>query len=158
MLRFCRVGVHAQQQVGAGEVEEQSAWDCTNWARFSIRRSFTAVSGISHRQQGIAGLGRGQQVADRADAADAGHERGHLVERPAFAELLEAAELGDVELRVGDVALVVQLDGDPAVAFDAGDRIDRDRSRMPPLAAGRRSTGRCQCLTHGSNLYFPNRV
>ena len=58
----------------------------------------------------VAGLGRGQQVADRADAADAGAEAGHLAERPALAEPLEAAELGDVEARVGHLPGVVEVD------------------------------------------------
>ena len=48
------------------------------------------------------------------------------MERAAFAELLEAAELGDVEVRVLDLALLVQVDRDLGVAFDAGDGIDDD--------------------------------
>ena len=65
-------------------------------------------------------------MADRADAADARHDRRHLVERAALAELLEAAELGDVEVGVGDLAGVVEVDGDLGVALDAGDRVDDD--------------------------------
>ena len=61
-------------------------------------------------------------MAHRADAADARHQRRHLVERPAFAEFLEAAELRDVEMRVFDVALVVEVERDLGVALDAGDR------------------------------------
>ena len=51
------------------------------------------------------GLGGRQQVAHRADAADARGDGRHLIERPAFGELLESAHLGDVELRVRHVAL-----------------------------------------------------
>ena len=65
-------------------------------------------------------------MAHRADAADARHQRRHLVKRPAFAELLEAAELGDVEVGFLDVALLVQMDRDLGVALDAGDRVDDD--------------------------------
>ena len=59
---------------------------------------------MRHGQDAVAGLGRGHQVADRADAADAGAEPGHLPERPAHAEALETAKLGDVEARVGEPA------------------------------------------------------
>ena len=45
---------------------------------------------------------------------------------PAFAELLEAAELDDVELGVGHLAGVVEVDGDLGVALDAGHGIDDD--------------------------------
>ena len=45
---------------------------------------------------------------------------GHLVERPALGEFLEAAHLGHVQLRAVDLALVVELDRDFGVAFDAG--------------------------------------
>ena len=78
-----------------------------------------------HRQDLVAGLRRREQVADRADAADAGHERRHLVERAALAQLLEAAQLRDVELGVAHAARVVELQGDPGVTLDAGDRVDR---------------------------------
>ena len=52
---------------------------------------------------------------------------GHLPKAAAFAELLKAAELDHVKTRVGHLAIVVQLDRDLGVAFDAGDRVDRDR-------------------------------
>ena len=78
------------------------------------------------RHDGLTGLGGGDEVRDGADAADAGHERGHLVERAALGEALEAAHLGDVEVRIFDFALAVELDGDLAVAFEAGDGIDGD--------------------------------
>ena len=47
-------------------------------------------------------------------------------QRPALAEFLEAAELDDVELGVGDLAEVVQEDADLGVTFDAGDGVDDD--------------------------------
>jgi hypothetical protein len=83
--------------------------------------------GDPHREDGVARLGRGDEVAHWADAADACHERRHLVERPPLAELLEAAELGYVKSGVGDVSGVVEPQGDLRVAFDAGDGVDGDR-------------------------------
>ena len=65
-------------------------------------------------------------MRDRADAADARHEAGHFVERAAFAEALKTADLRDVKVRVFHLTLAVELDGDLAVAFKAGYRIDGD--------------------------------
>src|SRR5208283_3562708 len=78
---------------------------------------------------GVAGLGAGEQMADRADAADAGRDGGHLIVRPALGETLEAAHLGDVELRRIDLARVIQVDGDFGVALDAGDVRNDDALR-----------------------------
>src|ERR1017187_4304308 len=77
-------------------------------------------------QDAVAGLGRRDQVAHRADPADARHERRHLRERPAFAQLLEAAELGDVELRVFDAAVLAEKQRDLGVALDPADVFDSD--------------------------------
>ncbi len=50
--------------------------------------------------------------------------RGQLLDRAADAEALEAAQLGDLEVDVGDFAGVVDEDLDLAVTFEPGDRID----------------------------------
>ena len=50
------------------------------------------------------GLGRGQVVADRADAAQPLDEDRDLPVGMALDEALEAAELDDVEARLGDLA------------------------------------------------------
>ena len=46
--------------------------------------------------------------------------------RPALDHPLEAAELGDVEVGVDDLTIVVELDRDLGVALDPGDGIDDD--------------------------------
>ncbi len=120
------IGVHAEQQVGRGEIEEAEG------VRLHVLRAVQQLAQLArhgrdaHRQNGVAGLGRRQQVADRADAANAGGDAGHLVERPPLGELLESAHLGDVELRAGDMAIVVQMDRDLCVSFDPAYRIDHD--------------------------------
>ena len=48
------------------------------------------------------------------------------MDRAALDDALEATELGHVELGVGHLALIVEVDGDLGVALDAGDRIDDD--------------------------------
>ena len=80
-----------------------------------------------HAQQHVARLRTGENVAHRADAADARHDAGHLGERPAFHELLEAAEFGDVKLRGFHLARVVEMNGDFGVAFDAGHGLNESR-------------------------------
>ena len=49
-----------------------------------------------------------------------------LLDRPALAELLEAAQLRHLEEAVPDVALLVEEDVDLPVALEAGDGVDRD--------------------------------
>ena len=47
-------------------------------------------------------------MAHGTDAADPFHKVGHFVERPPYAEPFESAELCDVEIRIGDLALIVE--------------------------------------------------
>jgi len=81
----------------------------------------------------VAGLGRGHHVRFRTDAANARRDPRHLLDRTADAELLEAAEFRDLEIGVGNVALVVEDDGDLAVTFEPGDGIDGDRFHLTRL-------------------------
>src|SRR5205085_12293215 len=77
-------------------------------------------------QQRIAGLGRRDQVADRANAADARHQRWHLGKRTPFAEFFESPELGYVEMGIFHTSLVVEEQGNLGVSLDAGNRVDND--------------------------------
>ena len=92
-----------------------------------MRRSLSAVGGMrtaSNASHALADAIRwltGQMPQMRAI------KRRHLGERPAFAEFLEAAELGDVKVRVFDAAIVVEVQRDLGVPFDAGHRVDHDR-------------------------------
>ena len=122
----CRIGVEAEQQVGRREMEEAQRVGLDDLAAMHDLAQLRRGRRNAHAHDGFARLGRGEQVADRADAADARGDRRHFVERPALAEFLEPAKLGDVELRVGDVAVVVEMDGDLRVTLDAGDRVDDD--------------------------------
>ena len=87
------------------------------------------------RQRAVAGdevhrLGRGEEVADRADAAEPLHRDRHLPVRPALDEDLEAAKLDDVQPDLMDAVLVVEQDRHLAVALDAGDRLDGDAAQL----------------------------
>ena len=120
------IGLHAQQQIGRGEIEEAQRVRLHHLRQVQHAAQLRGGVRNAHRHDGFAGLGRGNQVRNRADAADARHQAGHLVERPALAEALEAAHLRHVKVRVLHFALAVELDGDFAVAFKACYRIDGD--------------------------------
>ena len=152
-IALARIGIHPHQKVGAGKVKEREGVALHELGVVEHAAQLYAGFGHAHGQQFIAGLGGGEQMRNRADAADARGDGGHLVERPAFAELFKAADLGDVEARVSDVALVIKLDGNAAVAFHARDGVDGDRPAGDGRAHGGsgcisgRNSG-C-CLTHG---------
>ena len=84
------------------------------------RRELLAADDAVH------GLGGGQVVADRADAAQALDQHRHFPERPALDEALEAAELDDVQAGLLHLVLLVEQDRDLAVPLDAGHRLDDD--------------------------------
>ena len=63
-------------------------------------------------------------VADGADAADALGDLGHLKIGTTFAEFLQPPEFVHVEEGLFHLALFIQMDRDPPVAFDARDRFD----------------------------------
>ncbi len=131
-----RVAVHAQEQVGAAQVEERQRVRLDDLAQVHEPAELVGGRRDGHREDLVARLGRGQQVADRADPADPGRDPGHLPERPPLAELLEAPELGDVEAGVAHLAGVVELDRDLGVALDPRHGVDQD------------------LLCHGSRTFF----
>ncbi len=104
------IGVEAEQQVGRGQVEEAEGVGLDDLGQVHQPAQVGPGRRRLDREDLVARLGRGDQVADRADPADPGHDRRQLVHRPALADALEAAELGDVELGVGDLAGVVEVD------------------------------------------------
>jgi hypothetical protein len=65
-----------------------------------------------------------QVVRHRADAAQPLHHHRHFPVRPAADELLEAAELDDVQPRLLHAVVLVQQQRHLAMAFDARQRVD----------------------------------
>ncbi len=55
----------------------------------------------------ISGLGTGHVVRLRADTADAVGQQGHILHRAAHAETFKAAQLRNLEIGVGDIAVRV---------------------------------------------------
>jgi hypothetical protein len=78
---------------------------------------------------GFAGLCRGQQVAYRANAANARHQGRHLIKRTALVKLLETAYLGYGEEGLLDIALVIGLQRYLAMTFKACHRINHNGLR-----------------------------
>ena len=76
--------------------------------------------------EGVERLGRGHVMGGGADAADAAGDLRHVFRGTAEAEHLEAPQLRDLQVGAFDVALVVEVDVDLAVALEPRDRIDRD--------------------------------
>jgi hypothetical protein len=74
----------------------------------------------------ICGLARGHVMSARSDTAYTGYYTGHLLNRPALAELLEAAKLGDLEVGIGNITVVVEKDLNLAVPFKPGYRVNCD--------------------------------
>ena len=75
-------------------------------------------------------------VADRADAAEALHHDRHFPVGPALDELLERAELDDVQARLLDVAVFVEQQRDLAVALDARQRFDHHAAQAFGVGGG----------------------
>jgi len=120
------IGVHAEKEIGGGEIEEAESVRLENLREIQDAAEFHGRGRDADGKQRVTGFGGGKEMADGADAADALHEIGHFVEGAAFAEFFETAELRDVELSAGNFAVVVGLQSDFRVAFDAGDGVDGD--------------------------------
>src|SRR5579883_1536599 len=91
--------------------------------------------GNTHCQDRVASFGRGDQVRDGTDAADTRHQGRHFIERTTLAELLETAELGNMKMRVLHHAMIVELDRDLGMSFDASDGIDYDSLHLALLGS-----------------------
>ena len=70
-LRLAGSAVPAEQQVGRAQVEEAQRVRLDDLAEVHQPAQLLGRRRDAHGQDCVAGLGRGQQVADRADAADA---------------------------------------------------------------------------------------
>ncbi len=69
-------------------------------------------------------MGGGEVVADGADAAHASGDALGFFYGTVLHKHLEAAYVHNVEVGIGDVALLVELNGNGSVSLDAGDGSD----------------------------------
>lgn len=97
-------------------------------------------------------LGSGHVVRLGADAADAVGDARHLFGRAADAELLEAAQFGDLEVGIGHVARFVEEDLDFAVPFQPGDGVDGNAGHDAPPWPLPRPLPRARCSSEWAML------
>src|SRR5579883_2859191 len=122
-ISLSRIGVHPEQQIGNREIEKTQRVGLDNLCQIEEAPQSFRGRRNSYCQQRIASFGRRNQVADRTDAADPGHERWHFGKWAAFTQLFKTTELRDMKLRVFYFALVVKVQGDLGVPLDAGHRV-----------------------------------
>src|SRR5215470_6803799 len=70
-----------------------------------------------HCEQGVARLGRRNEMANGTNATDTRHQRRHFRERPALAELFEPAKLRHVELRIVDPPFFIKVESNFCVSL-----------------------------------------
>ena len=121
------LALEAEQQVRRGEMKEVQRVRLHDLAvvqqaaeLLRRRRERPEARNEVHR------LGGGDEVADRADAAESLHRDRNFPIGPAADEDLEAAKLNDVQPDLMDAILLVEQDRHLAVAFDPGDGFDGD--------------------------------
>ncbi len=136
-IAFRDLALEAKQQIRRGQMEEVQRVRLNHLpvveqpAQFFCGRGERAIAGDQvHR------LGRGEMVADRADAAQALHDDGHFPIGPTLDERFKAAELDDVQARLMDLVVVVEQQRHLAVAFDARNRLDRDAAQRGGVFSG----------------------
>jgi len=91
-----RIGVEPQEQVGGCQVEKVHRVRLDHLTHVQQLAQQARRAGGRRAGDSIAGLGRGQVVAHRTDAADARCDDRHLVVHAPLGELFKAAELVDV--------------------------------------------------------------
>ncbi len=84
----------------------------------------------------VQGLRRGEVVTHGADAAQALHHHRQLPVRAALHELLEAAELDDVQAHLMHAVVGVEQDRDLAVTLDARHGIDGHAAQALGIGGG----------------------
>ncbi len=119
------VRVEAEQQVGRTQVEEVQCMRLQDLPvvhqATDLFRSRRQLRRAHHLVERLAGR---EVVADRADAAQALHHHRHFPVRAALDELLERAELDDVQACLLHVVVMIEQQRHLALALDARRRFD----------------------------------
>jgi hypothetical protein len=125
------IGTEAEQQVGRGQVEEVQGVGLQDLA--GMHQAADLLGGrrqLLDAEHHVQRLGGGEVVRDRADAAQALHHDRHFPVGAALDEFLEAAEFDDVQAHLVHLVVVVEQDGDLAVAFNPRNGIDGDAAQL----------------------------
>ena len=82
----------------------------------------------ANREQCVTSFGRGDQVADRTDAADSRHQRRHLVKGRPSHNFSKPRNWVTWKRASATSPLFIKMQGDLGMALDAGHWIDDDGS------------------------------
>ena len=121
-----RIGIHAQKEIRSGKIEEAQSMRLYNLGEVHELAQLFRNWRNTYRHDGVTGLGRGQQMADRADPADACRDARHLVVGMSLGEFFKAPHLRDVKFRSRDVPLIIEPNRNLGVSLDAAHRFDGD--------------------------------
>src|ERR1035441_5626187 len=135
--------VPAEQKIRSAQVKEAQGMALDDLAEVHQPAQLVRGGRDVDGHDGVTRLGRREQMADGADAADARGNAGHLAVGTALAELLEPAELNYVKLGVRHIAGVVHEYADLGVPLDAGHWINDDAlaHNYPNFSCGPSSFG-----------------
>jgi hypothetical protein len=125
------IGAEAEQQVGRRQVEEVQGVGLQDLA--GMHQAADLLGGrrqLLDAEHHVQRLGGGEVVRDRADAAQALHHDRHFPVGAALDEFFEAAEFDDVQAHLMHLVVVVEQDGDLAVALDPRHGIDGDAAQL----------------------------
>ncbi len=131
MLRWATSEPKPNSRSGEDEVEEVQGVRLQDLAVVHQAADlFRGRRQLLDAQHHVQRLRCGEVVRDRADAAQALHHDRHFPVGAALDELFEAAEFDDVQAHLLHLVVVVEQDGDLAVALDARHGIDGDAAQL----------------------------
>jgi hypothetical protein len=117
------VTVSPKDKIGSGKKEEVQDFviymghDLHELTQLPARRRRIGSEAAVH------GLVGSSVVLPGANAADPRHDPGNFFRRPSFDEFFETSHGHNMEARIGHVAILIQLDGNASVPFNAGNRL-----------------------------------
>ena len=139
--------IRADDEIGPAEEEEMQRVVFDHEGAVEELADLPAGGRRVHLVEVVEGLRRGHVVGHGADAADARGDLRHVLGAPSLDELLEAAQLRDLEVGPVDTAVGIEEDVYPPVSLEPCHGVDEDltahgaTSSFSLLAVGR--TRRC---------------
>lgn len=128
-IALLRVAVPAQQKIRAAEVKKGQGMRLGDLSQVHQPAQFLGSWRNGYRENLVAGVGGCEQMAHRADAADACCDGGHFCEGSALTEFFKTAVFRDVEAGSLDLASFIQMNRNLGVPLDSGHGIDLNHTR-----------------------------
>jgi hypothetical protein len=126
------VAISPKNEIGGGKKEEVQ--DLVIYMGHDLHEltQLPACRGRIGSEATVHGLVGSSVVLPGANAADPRHDPGNFFRRPPFDEFFETSHGHNMEARIGHVAILVQLDSNTSVSFNAGNGL----KVYHPLPAG----------------------